>query len=99
MKGGSRRNPSSDMMNTAQISISAIRMTIQKAPMIGTCFMNIREGRKPNNICEKVVTTALNALQLLLWPQLYEEDLRTVLSWLPQLIKSQRECLMGQVLK
>ena len=50
--------------------------------------MNIREGRKPNNICEKVVTTALNALQLLLWPQLYEEDLRTVLSWLPQLTES-----------
>ena len=50
MEGGPRRNPSSDMMNTSQISISAIRMTIQKAPMIGMCFMDIREGRKPNNI-------------------------------------------------
>ena len=50
MKGGPRRNSSSDMMNAAQISILAIRMTLQKAPMMGTCLMNIREGRKPKNI-------------------------------------------------
>ena len=37
--------------------------------------MNIREGMKPNNIYEKVVTIALNALQLLFWPRLCGEDL------------------------
>jgi len=50
MKGDSRRNSSSDIMNVAQVSIPAIKMTFQKAPMIGTCLMNIREGRKPKNI-------------------------------------------------
>ena len=88
MEGGPRRNFSSDVMNVAQISIPAIRMTLHKAPIIGTCLMNTREGRKPKNIEGKTATTALNALQLLLWPQLYEEDLRTVLSWLPQLTES-----------
>jgi len=43
MEGGLRRNSSSDMMNAAQVSISAIRMTLQKVSMIGTCLMNIRE--------------------------------------------------------
>ena len=47
MEGGLRKNSSSDMMNAAQISIPAIRMTLQKAPMIGTCIMNIREGGEP----------------------------------------------------
>jgi len=50
MEGGSRRNSSSDMMNAAQVYILAIRVTLQEVPVIGTCLMNIREGRKPKNI-------------------------------------------------
>ena len=50
MKGGLRRNSSSDMMNTIQVCTLAIRVILQEAPMIGTCLMNIREGRKPKNI-------------------------------------------------
>ena len=46
MESGPRRNSSSDMMNVAQISIPTIRVALQKAPMIGTCLMNIWEGRK-----------------------------------------------------
>ena len=65
MEGGLRRNSSLDMMNAAQISIPAIRMTLHKTPMIGTCLMNTREGRKPKNIKGKTATSALNALQLL----------------------------------
>jgi len=37
------------MMNAAQVSISAIRMTFQEASMIETCLMNI-QGKKPKNI-------------------------------------------------
>ena len=47
MEGSSKRNSFSDMMNVAQIYIPVIRMTLQEAPMIGTCLMNIREERKP----------------------------------------------------
>ena len=65
MEGSPRRNSSSDMMNAAQVSIPTIRMTLQEAPMRGTCLMNIREGRKLKNIYGKVATIALNALQLL----------------------------------
>ena len=50
MEGGPRRNSSSDMMNAAQVCTPAIRETLQETPMIGTCLMNIREGRKPKNI-------------------------------------------------
>ena len=75
MEGGPRRNSFSDMMNAVQISILAIRMTLQEAPMIETCLINIREGRKPKNIQGKAATTALNALQLLFWPHLCREDL------------------------
>jgi len=50
MEGDPRRNSSSNMMNVAQVSIPAIRMTFQKAPMIGMCLMNILEGMKPKNI-------------------------------------------------
>ena len=71
MEGGPRRNSSSDMMNAAQVSIPAIRMTIQEASMIGTCLINIREGRKPKNIYGKTATIALNALQLFFWLHLY----------------------------
>ena len=65
MEGSLRRNSSLDMINVAQISIPAIRMTLHKAPMIGTCLMNTREGRKPKNIEGKTATIALNVLQLL----------------------------------
>ena len=65
MEGGPRRNSSLDMMNAAQISILTIRMTLQEAPMIETCLMNVREGRKTKNIQGKAATIALNALQLL----------------------------------
>ena len=65
MEGGPMRNSSSNMMNASQVSTLAIRMTLQKAPMIRTYLINIREGRKPKNIEGKAATTALNALQLL----------------------------------
>ena len=50
MESGPRKNSSSDMMSAAQVCVVAIKVTIQEAPMIGTCLMNIREGRKPKNI-------------------------------------------------
>ena len=50
IESGPRRNSSSDMMNIAQVCIRAIRMTLQEVPMIGTCLMNIWEGRKHKNI-------------------------------------------------
>ena len=50
MKGGPRKNSSSDMMNAVQVCTPAIRVTLQEVPLIGTCLMNIREGRKPKNI-------------------------------------------------
>ena len=50
MKGGPRRNSSSDMINTVQVYTPAISVILQEAPMIGTCLMNIQEGRKPKNI-------------------------------------------------
>ena len=50
MEGGSKRDSSSNMMNAVQVCTPAIRLTLQEAPMIETCLMNIREGRKPKNI-------------------------------------------------
>ena len=50
MEGGLRKNSSLDMMNATQVCIPAIKVTLQEAPMIGTCLMNIREGRRPKNI-------------------------------------------------
>ena len=50
MKDGSKRDSPSDIMNAAQISIPAIRVILQKTPMIRMCRMNIRERRKPKNI-------------------------------------------------
>ena len=50
MEGGPRRNSSLDMMNAAQVSISATRMTPQEAPLIGMRVLNVREGRKSKNI-------------------------------------------------
>ena len=54
MEGGPRRNSSSDMMNVAQVSIPATRMTLQEAPIIGTSLMNIREGN-PKISNEKLI--------------------------------------------
>ena len=50
MEDGPRRSSSSDMMNVAQVCIPATRVTLQEASMIGTCLMNVREGRKLKNI-------------------------------------------------
>ena len=44
MEGDSRRSSSSDMMNATQVCISATKVTLQEAPMIGTCLMNVQEG-------------------------------------------------------
>ena len=50
MEGDPRRNFSSDMMNVAQLCTLAIKVTLQNAPMIGTCLISIQERRKPKNI-------------------------------------------------
>ena len=50
MEGGLKKNSSSDMMSAAQVCVAAIKVTLQETPMIETCLMNIREGRKPKNI-------------------------------------------------
>jgi len=47
VEGGPRKNSSLDMMSAAQVHVLAIRVILQEAPTIGTCFMNIQEGRKP----------------------------------------------------
>ena len=72
--GGSRRNPSSDMVSASQVSTPATRTTFQETPLLGTCLINVREGRKLKNIQGKAATITLNALQLLLWPHLCGED-------------------------
>ena len=74
MDGGPKKNPSLDMMNASQVSIPATRMTFQETPLMGMCLINMRERRKPKNIQGKAITTTLNALQLLFWPHLCEED-------------------------
>ena len=53
MEGDPKRNSSTDVMNAAQVCTPAIRVTFQEAPMIGTCLMNIREGRKPKKYLMK----------------------------------------------
>ena len=45
-KGDLRGNSSSDMMNAAQAYILATKVILQQAPAIGTCLMNVQEGRK-----------------------------------------------------
>ena len=50
MEGDLRRNSSLDMMNATQVCTPAIRVTLQKAPTIGTRLINMQEGRKPKNI-------------------------------------------------
>ena len=46
IEGDPRRNSSSDMMNAAQACIPATKVILQKALAIGTCLMNVQEGRK-----------------------------------------------------
>ena len=75
MEGGSRRNSSPDVTYAVQVCIPAIRITLQVAQMMGTCLMNIQEGRESKNIKGKAAVTALNALQLLFWPHLCGENL------------------------
>ena len=50
MEGDLRRSSSSDMMKAAQARIPATKVTLQEAPTIGTCLMNVQEGRKLKNI-------------------------------------------------
>ena len=38
---GPRRNISSDMINTAQICIPAIKVTFEEAPVIRTCIIKV----------------------------------------------------------
>ena len=47
MKGDLRRNSSSDVTNATQVCIPAIKVTLQEAPIIRMCLMNIREKSKP----------------------------------------------------
>ena len=50
MDGGPSRNPSSDMMDASQVPIPATKTTFQGTPLMGTCLINVREGKKPKNI-------------------------------------------------
>ena len=62
IEGDPMGNSLLDMMSAVQVCVATIRVTFQEAPMIGTCFTNIRERRKLKNILGKAATTALNAL-------------------------------------
>ena len=46
-----------------------------------------------------VAATTFNASHQTSWLHLCGEDRRTVLSWLPQLTRGLRRCLIGQALK
>jgi len=39
-----------DMMNAAQACVPTTKVTLQEAPVIGTCLMNVQERRKLKNI-------------------------------------------------
>ena len=72
MEGDPRRNSSSDMMNAAQVCISAIRMTLQETPTIGTCLTNIPESRKPKKYLRecchhRIKCTAATFLAAFMW--------------------------------
>ena len=67
MEGDPRINPSSDLINAVQTCILATKIALQEAPLMGTCHTSTPK--------EKAATTTLNALQLLFWPHLGEEDL------------------------
>ena len=53
------------MVSASQVSTPATRTTFQETPLLGTCLINVREGRKLKNIQGKAATITLNALQLL----------------------------------
>ena len=38
------------MINAAQACILATKVILQEAPAMGTCLMNVQEGRKLKNI-------------------------------------------------
>ena len=72
MEGGPRRNSSLDMMSAAQISIPATRTTLQEAPMIGACLMNIQERKKSKKYLRKscyhrIKCTAATFLAAFMW--------------------------------
>ena len=50
MEDDPRRSSFSDMMKTAQARIPVTKVTLQEAPVIGTCLMNVQEGRRLKNI-------------------------------------------------
>ena len=56
VEGGPRRNSSSDMVNAARVPILVTRMTLQEAPLMGTCGMSIQKERKPK-ISKKMLLT------------------------------------------
>ena len=49
-EGDPRKRSSSNMINAAQACILATKVILQEAPAIGTCLMNVQEGRKLKNI-------------------------------------------------
>ena len=101
MEGVSRRNSSSDVAYAVQICIPAIRMTLQEAPMMGTCLMNIQEGSKTQkylgeSCCRhRIKYIAATFLAAFMW----KRPLNSVTLATTQLTESQRGCLMRQVLK
>ena len=50
MECNPRRGSSSDTKKTAQAHTSATKATLQEAPAIRTCFVNVQEGSKLKNI-------------------------------------------------
>ena len=59
-------------MSVAQISILATRTTLQEAPMIGACLMNIRERKKSKKYLRKscyyrIKCTAATFLAAFMW--------------------------------
>ena len=50
MNGCPRNTYFSDLMNMVQNIYSASKVTFQEGSMTGTCFTDMREGRRPENI-------------------------------------------------
>jgi len=50
MEGDPRKSSFSDIMNATRAWIPVTKVTLQEAPAIGTCLMNMQEGRKLKNI-------------------------------------------------
>ena len=55
MEGNSRRNPSLDTTNVAQVYTLPIKVTLQKVLAIEICLMNIRERKKLKISKEKLL--------------------------------------------